>query len=175
MKITPFDISNCLCHSCGKNLCDPELTTTHELYRVTGVFGNQISYLNLSVDVPQCRDCKNNSRSTMVFPAILFVFLFAILFYCTFIVGGMTILKFLWCTLLSAVVSLISWGASTFGVKFAYHSHGLSNYKPIYIMEQYGWQHTVPGNAEEFESPYSEGQHREMLTKIVSECGCAIV
>ena len=173
MKITPSDIKKCHCYKCGVNHSDPSLTETKQMYRITGVEGKRIDYLIATVDLPLCEDCHTKNKSAKYLPLVLLILLLPAYIYCL-ATGGLGFWKFLLCTVLTVVISGISWIASEVGVNIAYNLNSDSDYEPVKLMKEYGWQESKPEKTSEFKSGYNEAMHMEMTARIITECECNI-
>lgn len=168
MTIYPTDIKETICPSCGVNKSNLMFTREQEMYRVVSISGKQIKYITATVKVPSCQDCANNTRSALAFPIVLISILLFALIYSSFS-GGLPFLGLLLSLLVGATVFFIIWKLTKYGVGVVYQTKSLDNYKPIHIMERYGWQQSKPDNNTKMKSAYTNDTQLAMIMEIVKD------
>lgn len=174
MRISPQNIKTAICASCGCEICDSKETIHSTMYRIKSVSGNDFSYIEASVDIPQCRNCANKTKSAIVAPLFLFIILTSISLYSTFFIDNLGFFNFLLCELYIAIVCLIGWVASVLTIPMTYGSSGIGDYEPIAIMKNYGWQETQPQSVSEFTSEYTDDDNSNMLKEITDNTDCKV-
>ena len=174
MRISPQNIKTAICASCGCEICDSKETIHSTMYRIKSVSGNDISYIEASVDIPQCRNCANKTKSAIVAPLFLFIVLTSITLYSTFFTANLGFFNFLLCELYIAIVCLIGWVVSVITIPMTYGLSDIGDYEPIAIMKNYGWQVTQPQSENEFTSEYTDDDNSNMLKEITDNTDCKV-
>lgn len=174
MRISPQNIKTAICASCGCETCDSKETIHSTMYRIKSVSGNGISYIEASVDIPQCRNCAKKTKSAIVAPLFLFIVLTCITLYSTFFTDNLSFFNFLLCELYISIVCLIGWVASGLTIPMTYGLSGTGDYEPIAIMKKYGWQETQPQSVSEFTSEYTDDDNNNMLKEITDNTDCKL-
>lgn len=126
------------------------------------------------MDIPQCRNCANKTKSAIVAPLFLFIVLTSISLYSTFFIDNLGFFNFLLCELYIAIVCLIGWVASVLTIPMTYGLSGTGDYEPIAIMKKYGWQETQPQSVSEFTSEYTDDDNSNMLKEITDNTDCKV-